>query len=217
MNKKIALSLLLIADTISTPIFADIISPSTLPKYVPSGARQAAIWKQKIPQGWSAITPWGQAIGNGSIEIKSFEIWCDFGKVTKIISNDLTTIGASSHKADPWFDEYYGLIEPTKTPRGTLTLPVEEGRITHWWLKTPRPQAINAKNCYIKSEMKINKGVFASVGGDYWINSGEQTSSKDTNMVIGISNWYGYNSGWQTIIMGRGYTPPSRIYPNKSN
>ncbi len=215
MNKKIAVSLVLTIGIISNPTFADIVSPGTLPAYVPSAARKAAIWKNGIPQGWSAITPWGQAIGNGNIEIKSFEIWCDFGKVTKIISNDLAIVGASLHEADPWYSKYYSLIEPTKTPQDTLTLPVEEGRITQWWLKTPRPQAINAKNCYIKSEMKISEGVFVSVGGDYWINANEQTPSESTNMAIGISNWYGYNGDWQTVIMGKGYTHPSRIYPKQ--
>ena len=181
----------------------------------PSGARQAAIWNQSMPIGWTAITPWGQAIGNnGNVEIKSLEIWCDVNGVHKTIINDITRLEAGLYKTVPWFgNDTNTPITPTKTVQGTYKLPVFNGKITHWWFKTPRPSVQNAKNCYVKSEMKMTSGIFASVGGDYWRNSTTGWQGQDiANKAIGMSDWYDNIGDWQTLIMGKGYTLPSRIY-----
>lgn len=211
----------------SESICADVIPASNLPKSVQSFAKKAEILLQEEPAGWSSLTPWGQAIGKiedidksavtqiGQVEIKSIDVWCDVGGVTKKITDtNVANVGAGLYIKEPWFggNDEHELIQPTKTTSGTWLLPVYTNKITHWWL-SPRPYIVGASNCRITSDVKISNEVIVSIGGDYWITTTADWLPNDgANKAIGISSWYGYKDDWQTIVMD---SPSSRHCINK--
>jgi hypothetical protein len=195
----------------------------TLPSYI-SDINQAMISSvHEMPKDWSSLTPTGMAIGTGSIEIKSLDMWCDVDGTTRIIGVDLSQLEVGLYKIDyhhetdsyPFYGNQFTLGRSEITPQGTWKTYVEDGKITHWYIKPPRPILKNAKDCYVKSEMKISNGVFASISGDYYEGPTSSYSGHETaNKFMGMSDWYHYNSDsiWQTLIMGKCYTPPNRIF-----
>ncbi|MCG9890576.1 MAG: hypothetical protein MH252_05845 [Thermosynechococcaceae cyanobacterium MS004] len=209
MRNYIALiaSALLIAGGQSHPAVARPVSPSSLPSYVPQGARKGEIWYPQMPQNWNSITPWGQAINptnqSGIVEIRTFEMTCLVNGRAMLITTGLDRLEAGIYLANPWFyNDQNTLIRPQRTANGTVQLPVPQGRVTHWWIRTPRPTVPNARNCTVTSQMRMSAGVLASIGGDYWVNRTTGWQGQDVaNIPIGISNWHNSEGGWQTLIM----------------
>lgn len=201
--------LLMVLGSQTVPVLAKPVSPSALPSYTPAGARQGAIWNPQMPSGWNSLTPWGQSINtaasSGTVEIRTFDMTCVVnGRPTQITSG-LDRLEAGIYLAEPWFHQDLNTrITAQRTPEGTLKLTVPKGKVTHWWIRAPRPRVSNARDCRVTSQMRMSKGVFSSIGGDFWLNPTTGWQGQDVaNIAIGISNWHDSEGGWQTVVMSR--------------
>ena len=205
MTKMIKISTLLLTSlSLATPAFAEPVNPSALPDYVPSGTRSGSHHIVSQPDGWSALTPWGEAINTanseGYVEMRSWEMVCEVnGRQTTVVSG-LDNIGSALYLTNPW----YGNDENTRlsieqTANG-LRMPVPNGKVTHWWLNAPRPQVENAENCEVTAEIRMSRGVYVAIGGDFWVDPTSDWAGQDVNnKFMGRSDWHDHRGGWQTI------------------
>ncbi|MBF2088338.1 MAG: hypothetical protein IGR80_10640 [Synechococcales cyanobacterium K44_A2020_017] len=190
--------------TIAAPAIAEPVDPSALPTYVPAGSRAAARHISVQPAGWTSVTPWGEAINTtqaeGYIEMASWEMVCDVNGTQTIMVSGLQDIGAGAYLTNPWYGNDENTVLETQRTEYGLRIPVIPGRVAHWWLNTPRPEVENAQNCEVTAQVRMSPGVFASFGGDWWVDTTSGWNGQDVNnQYMGRSDWHDHVGGWQTI------------------
>ena len=180
------------------------VNPSNLPPYVPNGAREASRNITVQPDGWSSLTPWGEAINTanseGYVEMRSWEMVCEVnGRQTTVVSG-LDNLGAALYLTNPWYgNDQNTRISIEQTDNG-LRMPVRNGKVTHWWLNTPRPEVENAENCEVTADIRMSEGVYVAIGGDFWVDPTSDWAGQNVNnKFMGRSTWSNYSGGWQTI------------------
>jgi hypothetical protein len=208
-RKNIATAaLLLTTASVAPPVAAEPVPPSALPDYVPAGSSAASRHISEQPSNWNSLTPWGEAINTSStqgyVKIRSWDMTCDVnGNRTTVVSS-LNDVGAALYLTQPWYgNDENTQISPQKTENG-LRMPVVPGKVTHWWLNTPRPTVENAQNCEVTAQVKTSPGVFVAIGGDWWIDPTSGWAGQNVNnKYMGRSDWHNYLGGWQTIQFGK--------------
>jgi hypothetical protein len=203
-NRATMVALFLATFSIVSPANAEPVDPPALPDYVPHGARAASRHISVQPQGWTSLNPWGEAINTaqseGYIEMASWEMVCDVNGVQTTVDSELQNVGASAYLTDPWYGNDENFQLRVQRTDNVLRIPVIPGRVSHWWLNTPRPQVENAQNCEVTAEVRMSPGVFASFGGDWWVDTTSGWDGQDVNnKYMGRSDWHDHVGGWQTI------------------
>ncbi|WP_164928855.1 IPT/TIG domain-containing protein [Gloeobacter violaceus] len=167
------------------------------------------------PDGFTAITYWGQAIvdtsktGEAIVEIDYMKLWCTINGTEKLLADDQGSIDGQLYVRSGW----YSIRETEPMPytynaeNDSVVLPISDhpDKIFHWYMSTPRASWSpdeTVSSCRVEGRMKISGPALVQLGADWWVDAyAPWNGAQVNNREMGYSNWYLASPDWQVIRM----------------
>nr|WP_231848352.1 IPT/TIG domain-containing protein [Gloeobacter violaceus] len=165
------------------------------------------------PDGFTAITYWGQAIvdtsktGEATVEIDYMKLWCTINGTEKLLADDQGSVYGHLYVRSGWYSiretEPMPYTYNAQNDSVVLKLSQHPDKIFHWYMNTPRaswsPQD-TVSGCRVEGRMKISGPALVQLGADWWVDAyAPWNGAQVNNREMGYTNWYRQSPDWRVI------------------